>query len=72
MVRMEPDEPDDLDRRIARARAKYDRSHAELMTLIREALAAERGPSRIARHAGWTREYIAKIRDGKTGPKRQD
>ena len=33
---------------------------------IREALAAGRGPSRIARHAGWTKEYIAKIGDGKT------
>lgn len=67
MGRMEPDEPDDLDKRIERARARYDRAHADLMALIREALDAERGPSRIGRHASWSREYIAKIRDGKTG-----
>jgi hypothetical protein len=60
------DEPDELDLRIERTRKRLDTAHADLMSLIREALAAGRGPSRIARHAGWTKEYISKIRDGKT------
>jgi hypothetical protein len=59
-------EPDELDLKIERARQRLDKAHADLMAAIREALAAGRGPSRIARHAGWTKEYIAKIRDGKT------
>jgi len=59
-------EPDELDLKIERARKRLDSAHAELMSLIREALGGGRGPSRIARHAGWTKEYIAKIRDGKT------
>jgi hypothetical protein len=36
------------------------------MATTREALSIGRGPSRVARHAGWTKEYIAKIGDGKT------
>ena len=67
MVTMEVNEPDDLDRRLERARRQYDRAHAGLYAVIREALAAGRRPARIGRHTGWTREYIAKIRDGKTG-----
>jgi hypothetical protein len=58
-------EPDDLDRRIARARHKMDTGRGELMTAIREALAIGRAPSRIGRHAKWSRDYIVKIRDGK-------
>ena len=63
---------DHLDR-ISKARADYDRSRARLFRYISEALAehdrlpkgaARRlGPSAIARAAGFTREYIAKIRD---------
>ena len=67
-------EPDELDWRIQRARKRYDTARDHLMALIGEALDAGRGPSRIARHAGWTREYIAKIRDkakaGQTGDQR--
>jgi hypothetical protein len=59
-------EPDELDLKIERARRRLDTAHADLMEAIREALGTGRGPSRIARHAGWTKEYIAKIRDGKT------
>ena len=59
-------EPDELDLKIERSRKRLDATHAELMSLIRESLERGRGPSRIARHAGWTKEYIAKIRDGKT------
>ncbi len=62
----EADEPDELDRKLEQARRRLDTAHADLMKLIREALSDGRGPSRIARHAGWTKEYIAKIRDGKT------
>ncbi|GAA0704964.1 hypothetical protein GCM10010193_70000 [Kitasatospora atroaurantiaca] len=43
--------------------------HAQHRTVVeRHGLVASGGPSRIARHSGFTREYIAKIRDGK-GPK---
>lgn len=63
---VERDEPDEFDRKLEQARQRLDTAHADLMKLIREALSAGRGPSRIARHAGWTKEYIAKIRDGKT------
>ena len=63
-------EPDELDLKIERARRRLDTAHTDLMEAIREALDGGRGPSRIARHAGWTKEYIAKIRDGKTGAKR--
>jgi DNA-binding phage protein len=61
----EADEPDELDQKIARARKRMDGGRADLLTAIREALEAGRGPSRIARHAGWTREFIAQIRNGK-------
>lgn len=62
----ETSEPDRLDLKLEHARQRLDMAHADLMSAIREALADGRGPSRIARHAGWTKEYIAKIRDGKT------
>lgn len=62
----ETGEPDELDLKIERARKRLDTAHADLMAAIREALDDGRGPSRIARHAGWTKEYIAKIRDGRT------
>jgi hypothetical protein len=44
-----------------------DAGRSELLTLIREALSMGRGPSRIGRHAKWSRDYITKIRDGKAG-----
>ena len=62
----ETGEPNELDLKIERARKRLDSAHTDLMSAIREALGAGQGPSRIARHAGWTKEYIAKIRDGKT------
>jgi hypothetical protein len=64
---MDADEPNDRDRRLERLRGQLDEAHATLMTAIREDLADGVTPSRIARHAGWTREYIGKIRDGKAG-----
>jgi hypothetical protein len=60
-------EPDDLDKRIERARRRMDAARADLMTGIREALDLERTPTRIGRYAHWSPEYISKIRDGKTG-----
>jgi len=58
----------DHDQAIAQARATYDKARVRLFTAIRAALADGVGPSQIARHSKFTREYIAKIRDGK-GPK---
>lgn len=62
-----PPEPDDLDKRIARARNRMDSARAELLAAIHDALAEKRSPSRIGRYARWSRDYIAKIRDGKAG-----
>lgn len=71
-------EPDDRLERIRQARTAYDRARTRLFREIREGLAegeklpeGERrklGPSVISRAAGFTREYIAKIRDGKARP----
>lgn len=64
---MDADEPNDRDRRLEQLRGDLDKAHAALIAAIREDLAEGKTPSRIARHAGWTREYIGKIRDGKAG-----
>ena len=61
-------EPDELDKRIERARKRMDDGRTDLLAGIREALAAGRAPSRIGRHARWSRDYIAKIRDGEAAP----
>ena len=61
----ETPEPDELDRKVERARRKMDTGRDELIAAIREALAAGHGPSRIGRYARWSRDYITKIRDGK-------
>jgi hypothetical protein len=65
LIGMPRGEPDELDRKISLARGRLDRARADLMSAIREALSVGRGPTRIARHAKWSREYIAQIRDGK-------
>lgn len=62
--------------RLRTARADYDRARETLFRFIAEALAEharlpkgaarQLGPSAIGRAAGFTREYIAKIRDGRT------
>jgi hypothetical protein len=41
-----------------------DAGRSELLAAIHEALALGRGPSRIGRYARWSRDYVAKIRDG--------
>lgn len=58
----------DHDKAIEQARAAYDKARARLFATIRDALADDVGPSQIARKSKFTREYIAKIRDG-NGPK---
>ena len=60
--------PTDHGQSIQQARTRYEDSRAALFAAIRAALADGVGPSQIARDSGFTREYIAKIRDGK-GPK---
>lgn len=50
---------------LRKLRDDYDRARTALFAGIREHLKAGRGPSEIARSVDWTREYIAKIRDGK-------
>jgi hypothetical protein len=72
MILMEPDERLE---RIRRARARADRARVDLFTEIREGLAEgealpdkekrKLGPSAIGRAAGFTREYISQIRDGR-------
>jgi hypothetical protein len=71
-------EPDERLERIRLARTAYDRARAKLFSEIRDglkegdALPDDRkrklGPSVISRASGFTREYIAKIRDGKADP----
>lgn len=58
-------EPDELDKKIERARKRMDSGRAELLALIDEALAAGRGPARIGRYAHWSEQNIRKIRDSK-------
>ncbi|MFB7341214.1 hypothetical protein [Streptomyces hydrogenans] len=53
---------------VEKARAAYDTARAELFAAIKEGLDAGLGPSELARRSKFTREYIAKIRDGQ-GPK---
>ena len=63
----QPPEPDDLDRKIERARKRMDAARTDLMAAIWEALNQKRNLTRIGRYAHWSREYIAQIRDGKVG-----
>ena len=56
-------------KRYEAARERYEASREALFALIRQALDEGAGPSEMARDAGFTREYVAKIRDGKTGPR---
>jgi hypothetical protein len=62
-------------RKIAVARARYDRAYAALISTIREELAGKVVTVKdAAAQAQWSREYIAQIRDGTAGdtpPKRR-
>lgn len=61
-------------RKIASARARYDKAYAALIDTIREELTAKTITVKdAAGQAKWSREYIAQIRDGEAGdtpPKR--
>lgn len=61
-------ETTDHEKAITKARAEYDRARTKLFAAIRAALDDGVGPSAIARQSKFTREYVAKIRDGK-GPR---
>lgn len=71
------DDPEAILDRMRKHRAEYDRARAALFQDIADALALHKrlpkgtarryGPSAIGRASGFTREYIAKIRDGKPG-----
>lgn len=62
-------------RRIANARARYDRAYAALISTIREELGTKAVTvTEAAGQAKWSREYIGQIRDGTAGdapPKRR-
>lgn len=72
MVGMEPEERLE---RIRKARVEYDRARLRLFREISDGITEgealpwtekrKLGPSAIGRAAGFTREYIAKIRDGR-------
>jgi hypothetical protein len=59
---------DDRAKRLRQARDDLDAAQERLLAEIRAALADGLGPSAIARETRYTREWIAKIRDGKVGP----
>lgn len=61
--------------RIAELRARMDADRAELFSLIPAVFPEKRGEApvrgrlnEVVRLTGWTREYIARIRDGKVAP----
>lgn len=62
-------------RKIATARARYDRAYDALISTIREELAAKAITiTGASEQAKWSREYITQIRDGTAGdtpPKRR-
>lgn len=58
----------DHSKAVKEARAAYDAARQTLFAAIRASLDAGNGPSQVARDSDFTREYIAKIRDGK-GPR---
>ena len=53
----------DHDQVLQRLRRRHDTAYSALMAAIQAALADGIGPSQIAKSSGYTREYIAKIRD---------
>lgn len=61
-------EPDEFDVAVQRARRRLDAAYRDLLAAVSSALAAGHGPSRIARYAGYSREHIAKLRDGEELP----
>lgn len=62
-------------RKIAQARARYDKAYTALVSTIREEVTTKAVTiTDAATQAKWSREYIAQIRDGTAGdapPKRR-
>lgn len=56
-----PGEPDELDLAVQRARRRFDTAYRALIAAIEAEFTAGRGPSRIARYAGYSREHLAKM-----------
>ena len=55
-------------RRIARARARYDKAYADLVAAIREETGTRAvSVAEASRQSGWSREYIGQIRAGAAG-----
>lgn len=48
------------------ARTKYNEAHRALYAAVRAALKAGHGPSAVGRAANWSREYVTRVRDGRT------
>lgn len=63
MLRMAKDEIPEL----RTLRDEYDRARKRLMAGIRKSIADGESLAKIGRSVDWSREYIAKIRDGKAG-----
>jgi hypothetical protein len=60
--------------RIREIKARMDADRAELLTLIRDVFPETRGEppvrgrlTEVVKASGWTRTYVADIRDGKVG-----
>ena len=49
----------------AAAYAAYSQARTALIDEITAGVAEGMGPSALARHSGFTREYVARIRDGR-------
>lgn len=74
-----PMSDEDRGHRIERARQTYDEATAayeaareQLFAEILAGLAEGMGPSAAARHSRFTREYVARIRDGKVKTSQKD
>ncbi|MFC0602247.1 hypothetical protein [Streptomyces palmae] len=59
---------DELSQAVENARRDYDEARSKLFKAIKLALDGGVGPSELSRRSKFTREYIAKIRDGQ-GPR---
>lgn len=61
-------EPDELDLAVQRARRRMDAAYRDLLAAIEAEYEAKRGPSRIARYAGYSREHVSKLHSGEEMP----
>jgi DNA-binding phage protein len=61
-------EPDELDLAVQRARRRMDTAYRDLLAAIEAEYEAKRGPSRIARYAGYSREHVSKLHAAEQAP----